>query len=120
MYVLFQGTGDQVFESCNRSALRHKGWMPIDELSEDNLVDAQYMVCQYDEATCNPQMLVGLAEYNFNTNKLEQVGFTAGFRLNRIDYFMVATPTPQEFSARRFGNTVIGTMVNVGLLVGNN
>ena len=118
MPVLYCGDEEQIFDACNRSALRRKGWKDIDEFSALYVEDAQYIVCQYDKAACDPQVLVGLAEYNPATSSLEQVGFTQGFRLDRIEYFMSITPTSREYSERRMENVVLSSMEVAGLMVG--
>lgn len=118
MAILFDGDFESRHRECNLSALRRKGWKDIADFSHEKLVDATYIVCQYDECTNDPQVLVGLAEYNPASKKLEQVGFTTGFRLCRIDYFMVVTPTPRNYSEIFFENTFLKTMEISGLMVG--
>jgi hypothetical protein len=106
---------DAKLHACNRSAFERMGWIPVDEFKNELGNSVSYIVAQYDEHICDPQMLIGLAEVDPKTGKLEQVGHTSGFKLDRIDYWMRVVPTGKQFFDRVMENAVMQSLVTSGI-----
>lgn len=108
--VCWDGNDDYVREQCNRFTLRCMGWRDISDLDNEMPSDCAYIVAQYDEHICDPQILVAHAQWDNEKKEFYQIGNDITWKIERIDYWLRITPSFREYHNRFMQNAVVNAL----------